>query len=122
MDLDTGLDVGECLGDGSGGSSAGIRRGDGSGAGARDHGTDRADRGFDADEQCRVWARLLREPDVGGGLREYVAGWGEYEDVSREGLWDRALATKPDYMLIQFGHNDMETTEHLDAAGSDGAV
>lgn len=23
------------------------------------------------------------------------------------GLWDRALATKPDYMIIQFGHNDM---------------
>jgi lysophospholipase L1-like esterase len=30
------------------------------------------------------------------------------------GLWDRAIATKPDYMLIQFGHNDMETKEHLD--------
>lgn len=23
-----------------------------------------------------------------------------------QGLWDRALATKPDYMVIQFGHND----------------
>lgn len=31
-----------------------------------------------------------------------------------QGLWDRALATRPDYMLIQFGHNDMETPEHLD--------
>jgi lysophospholipase L1-like esterase len=30
------------------------------------------------------------------------------------GLWDRALATKPDYMLIQFGHNDMESSEHND--------
>lgn len=29
------------------------------------------------------------------------------------GLWDRALSTKPDYMIIQFGHNDMETPEHL---------
>lgn len=25
-----------------------------------------------------------------------------------QGLWERALATKPDYMLIQFGHNDAE--------------
>ena len=25
----------------------------------------------------------------------------------QQGLWDRALATKPDYMVIQFGHNDM---------------
>jgi lysophospholipase L1-like esterase len=29
-------------------------------------------------------------------------------------LWDHALATKPDYMLIQFGHNDLVTKEHLD--------
>src|ERR1700691_503364 len=25
------------------------------------------------------------------------------------GIWDRALQTKPDYMLIQFGHNDAVT-------------
>jgi len=25
-----------------------------------------------------------------------------------QGLWERALATKPDYMVIQFGHNDAE--------------
>ncbi|MEG9435736.1 rhamnogalacturonan acetylesterase [Edaphobacter sp. HDX4] len=30
-----------------------------------------------------------------------------------QGLWDRALETRPDYMLIQFGHNDMESKEHL---------
>ncbi|SEC44598.1 rhamnogalacturonan acetylesterase [Terriglobus roseus] len=30
-----------------------------------------------------------------------------------DGLWDRALSTKPDYMLIQFGHNDIESSEHL---------
>ncbi len=30
-----------------------------------------------------------------------------------QGLWERSLETKPDYMLIQFGHNDMETKEHL---------
>jgi lysophospholipase L1-like esterase len=26
-----------------------------------------------------------------------------------QGLWDRSLQTKPDYVLIQFGHNDMES-------------
>jgi len=31
-----------------------------------------------------------------------------------QGLWDRALATKPDYMVIQFGHNDLVTKDHLD--------
>jgi lysophospholipase L1-like esterase len=31
----------------------------------------------------------------------------------QEGYWDKALADKPDYMLIQFGHNDEESKEHL---------
>jgi lysophospholipase L1-like esterase len=29
-----------------------------------------------------------------------------------QGLWDRSLQTKPDYVLIQFGHNDMESKDH----------
>src|ERR1700754_531850 len=29
-----------------------------------------------------------------------------------QGLWDHALATKPDYMVIQFGHNDLVTKTH----------
>ena len=28
-----------------------------------------------------------------------------------QGLWDRALETKPDYMVIQFGHNDLVTKD-----------
>jgi lysophospholipase L1-like esterase len=31
----------------------------------------------------------------------------------KEGYWAKALADKPDYMLIQFGHNDEETSQHL---------
>ncbi|MDW5264249.1 MULTISPECIES: GDSL-type esterase/lipase family protein [Acidobacteriaceae] len=30
-----------------------------------------------------------------------------------QGLWQESLETKPDYMLIQFGHNDMESADHL---------
>jgi len=30
-----------------------------------------------------------------------------------DGYWDKALADKPDYMLIQFGHNDHESSRHL---------
>jgi len=30
-----------------------------------------------------------------------------------DGFWGKSLATKPDYMLIQFGHNDMESADHL---------
>jgi lysophospholipase L1-like esterase len=31
-----------------------------------------------------------------------------------DGLWEKGLANEPDYMLIQFGHNDMVTPEHLE--------
>lgn len=31
----------------------------------------------------------------------------------QEGYWEKALADKPDYMLIQFGHNDEESQKHL---------
>jgi lysophospholipase L1-like esterase len=30
------------------------------------------------------------------------------------GIWDRAIASKPDYMLIQFGHNDQMTPERAE--------
>lgn len=30
-----------------------------------------------------------------------------------DGLWAQSLATRPDYMLIQFGHNDMPSADHL---------
>jgi lysophospholipase L1-like esterase len=30
-----------------------------------------------------------------------------------EGYWEKALSDKPDYMLIQFGHNDEESKQHL---------
>ncbi|ADW69716.1 GDSL-type esterase/lipase family protein [Granulicella tundricola] len=33
-----------------------------------------------------------------------------------QGLWDRSLATKPDYMVIQFGHNDMEKVDGVATA------
>lgn len=31
----------------------------------------------------------------------------------QEGSWEKALAAKPDYMLIQFGHNDEPSKDHL---------
>jgi lysophospholipase L1-like esterase len=45
---------------------------------------------------------------------DLAKGGASTKTYREQGLWDRALATKPDYMVIQFGHNDMETKEHLD--------
>src|SRR5258707_1757385 len=37
-----------------------------------------------------------------------MARGGASTNTYRElGLWDKALQTRPDYMVIQFGHNDM---------------
>lgn len=32
----------------------------------------------------------------------------------RDGLWDAARSPKPDWMLIQFGHNDVQSAAHGD--------
>jgi lysophospholipase L1-like esterase len=40
-------------------------------------------------------------------------GGASTKTYSLEGYWEKALADKPDYMLIQFGHNDEESKEHL---------
>jgi lysophospholipase L1-like esterase len=114
MGFDAGLDVGWCLGDGSGDSP----------------------RAFDAATAAvRAPGTTVRIELIGDSTQTNNAGYGrgfcanltaaaDCVNMSRGGastktfremgLWDRALATKPDYMLIQFGHNDMETKEHLD--------
>lgn len=45
----------------------------------------------------------LNDAHGGASTKTYVA----------DGFWTKALADKPDYMLIQFGHNDQESPEHL---------
>jgi lysophospholipase L1-like esterase len=73
----------------------------------------------------------LTVPDRGWGqfIGEYFKGDVAVLNVARngrstrtfinEGLWDKALAEKPDYVLIQFGHNDShapDRPESTDAA------
>lgn len=45
---------------------------------------------------------------------DMAKGGASTKTYREQGLWDRALATKPDYMLIQFGHNDEQSSEHLE--------
>ncbi len=44
---------------------------------------------------------------------DMAKGGASTKTYREEGLWQRALDTKPDYMVIQFGHNDMVSKEHL---------
>ncbi len=59
-------------------------------------------RGFCANFTAQV--DCLNQAKGGASTRTY----------REQGLWDRALAAKPDYMVIQFGHNDLVTKEHMD--------
>ena len=40
-------------------------------------------------------------------------GGASTKTYAADGLWAKALADKPDYMLIQFGHNGEESAQHL---------
>jgi lysophospholipase L1-like esterase len=40
-------------------------------------------------------------------------GGASTKTYTNDGYWAKALADKPDYMLIQFGHNDEESAQHM---------
>lgn len=44
---------------------------------------------------------------------DMAKGGASTKTYRQDGLWERALETKPDYMLIQFGHNDEVSPRHL---------
>jgi lysophospholipase L1-like esterase len=44
----------------------------------------------------------------------FAKGGTSTKTFRRDGIWDKALASKPDYMLIQFGHNDLVAGEPND--------
>jgi lysophospholipase L1-like esterase len=43
-----------------------------------------------------------------------MAKGGTSSKTYRQGVWAKALESKPDYMIIQFGHNDVPTPGHMD--------
>src|SRR5580658_4553339 len=44
----------------------------------------------------------------------FARGGSSTKTFRRDGIWDKALASRPDYMLIQFGHNDEVSKEPND--------
>lgn len=44
----------------------------------------------------------------------HAKGGASTKTYRAEGLWSAALAAKPDWMLIQFGHNDVQSAAHLE--------
>ena len=52
--------------------------------------------------------------DVRVDCLDMAKGGASTATYREQGLWQRVLETKPDYVVIQFGHNDLVTKEHLD--------
>jgi lysophospholipase L1-like esterase len=45
---------------------------------------------------------------------DMAKGGASTKTFREQGLWDKVLATKPDYVVIQFGHNDLVTKEYAE--------
>lgn len=69
----------------------------------------------------RGWGQFIEERFQAGTIKvlNLAAAGRSTKTFIKEGRWKRALAQKPDYVLIQFGHNDShapENPESTDAA------
>ncbi len=53
-------------------------------------------------------ANLTKEVDC----LNMAKGGASTKTFREQGLWQRSMETRPDYMVIQFGHNDMESRDH----------
>jgi lysophospholipase L1-like esterase len=75
---------------------------------------------FPADNPCRGWGQYL-QPYFKDSVRvvNLAQSGRSTKTFIKEGLWKKALAQKPNFVLIQFGHNDShgpDRPESTDAA------
>ena len=78
-------------------------------------------REYPADRPDRGWGQFVRERFKDGTVTvvNLAASGRSTKTFIEEGRWKKALAEKPDYVLIQFGHNDSHAPgrpESTDAA------
>lgn len=76
---------------------------------------------YPATRPDRGWGQFIEEHFKDGALKviNLAASGRSTKTFIREGRWQKALEEKPDYILIQFGHNDShapEKPESTDAA------
>ena len=88
---------------------------------ARAHGDRRRLDGlqYPAAEPDRGWGQFIEEQFRGVKVINLAAAGRSTKTFIKEGRWKKALEEKPDYVLIQFGHNDShgpEKPESTDAA------
>ena len=71
---------------------------------------------YPPEHACRGWGQFIGEHFKGGVRVANLAASGRStKSFIAEGRWKRALAEKPDVVLIQFGHNDSHAKEKPEA-------
>ncbi len=72
---------------------------------------------YPANQATRGWGQFVEECFKDDAVRvvNLAAEGRSTKTFIREGLWQKALAAKPDYVLIQFGHNDSHSPDKPEA-------
>ena len=72
---------------------------------------------YPATHANRGWGQFIEErfKDGEGKVINLAASGRSTKTFIKEGRWKRALEEKPDYVLIQFGHNDSHAPENPEA-------
>ena len=68
-------------------------------------------------QPTRGWGQFIEERFKEGTVKviNLAASGRSTKTFIQEGRWEKALAEKPDYVLIQFGHNDSHAPDHAEA-------
>lgn len=77
---------------------------------------------YPATSPNRGWGQFIAERFKDGTVRviNLAASGRSTKTFIREGRWKKALEEKPDYVLIQFGHNDSHGPGHAEATDASG--
>lgn len=77
---------------------------------------------YPATSPNRGWGQFIEERFKAGTVRviNLAASGRSTKTFIREGRWKKALEEKPDYVLIQFGHNDSHGPGHAEATDASG--
>jgi len=77
---------------------------------------------YPASSPNRGWGQFIQERFKAGTVRviNLAASGRSTKTFIREGRWKKALEEKPDYVLIQFGHNDSHGPGHAEATDASG--
>ncbi len=74
---------------------------------------------YPADKPLRGWGQLLPECFTAGAkLTNYAVGGRSTKTFRSEKRWEKVLAAKPQFILIQFGHNDSHAKDKPEATDS----